>query len=207
MTTEEIVEYYAKLLIIQYREKEKAFDTIKAIVEPVIMDQLPVEVQDAFGIDTAVGVQLDVLGVYVGVDRNVYDFTGPITLDDSDFRTMVKIAIIKNGFGSSLADIQNLIWQFFEGGLLVFDFQDMRMGYFFDSTIGSLPLAEVFVKSGFLPKPMGVQLAALIYAPNIDNFFGCRTYELPPVNVHGFNTYIDYDEDAPWLSYHNAIIP
>lgn len=207
MTTQEIINYYANLLILQYKEKPKAYATIQALVTGVIMDQLPVAVQDAFNLDTAVGVQLDVLGKYAGVSRTVYDFTGPVTLDDDDFRTMIKIAIIKNGFGSSLAEIQQLIWQFFEGSLLVFDFQNMRMGYFFDSNIGSRPLAEVFVRSGFLPKPMGVQLAALIYSNNIGNFFGFRSYELGPFNMTGFNDYTNYDEDAPWLNYNNAIIP
>lgn len=206
MTDQELIDYYAKLLILQYREKPKAFATIQTLVTPVIMDQLPLAVQDAFDIDTAVGVQLDVLGKYAGVSRTAYDFTGPITLDDDDFRTMIKIAIIKNGFGSSLSDIQNLIWQFFEGALLVFDFKTMRMGYFFDSAIGSRPLAEVFVKSDFLPKPMGVQLSALIYSNNINSFFGFRTYDLPPFNVTGFNDYDNYDEAAPWLNYNNAII-
>ncbi len=207
MTTQEIVNYYANLLILQYHEKPKAFATIQTLVRPVIMDQLPVAVQNAFDVDTAVGVQLDVIGKYVGVSRTAYDFIGPITLDDADFRTMIKIGIIKNGFGSSLAEIQQLLFQFFEGALLVFDFQNMRMGYFFDSAIGSRPLAEVFVKSEFLPKPMGVQLAALIYAPNIDNLFGFRTYELPPFNTSPFNTYDDYSMDSPWLSYQNAVIP
>lgn len=207
MTTQEIIDYYANLLILQYHEKPKAFATIQALVKGVIMDQLPTAVQNAFDINTAEGVQLDVLGKYVGVSRTAYDFTGPITLDDDDFRTMIKIGIIKNGFGSSLAEIQELIWQFFEGSLLVFDFQNMRMGYFFDSSIGSRPLAEVFVRSNFLPKPMGVQLSALIYSNNITNFFGFRTYELPPFNVTGFNDYDDYHMDSPWLSYTNAIIP
>lgn len=207
MTTQEIIDYYANLLILQYHEKPKAFATIQALVKGIIMDQLPTAVQNAFDINTAEGVQLDVLGKYVGVSRTAYDFTGPITLDDDDFRTMIKIGIIKNGFGSSLAEIQELIWQFFDGSLLVFDFQNMRMGYFFDSAIGSRPLAEVFVRSNFLPKPMGVQLAALIYSNNITNFFGFRTYETPPFNATGFNDYDDYHLDSPWLSYTDAIIP
>lgn len=207
MTTNELIEYYANLLILQYREKPKAFATIEALVDPVIMDQLPIDVQNAFDIETAEGVQLDIIGKYVGVSRVAYDFTGPITLDDDDFRTTIKVAIVKNGFGSSLAEIQQLIWQFFEGSILVFDFQNMRMGYFFDSAVGSEQLAEVFVRSNFLPKPMGVQLAALIYSNNIDNFFGFQTYELGPYLVTGFNDYDDYNMNAPWLSYLNAIIP
>ena len=207
MTTQEIAEYYASLLILQYKEKTKAFATMVALTKPVAIDQLPVQVENAFNIETAEGVQLDVIGDYVGVSRTAFDFTGPIILDDDDFRTMIKVSIIKNGFGSSLAEIQSLIWQFFAGSLLVFDFQNMRMGYFFDSAVGSRPLAEVFVKSEFLPKPMGVQLAALIYSNNIGSFFGFRTYEVEAFNATGFNDYDDYTTDTPWLNYTDAVIP
>lgn len=206
MTTDELKKYYSGLLILQYLQKPKARATVEETVEPLFIDQLPVAVENAFEINTAEGVQLDVIGKYVGVNRTAFDFTGPITLDDDDFRTTIRFAIIKNTFGSSLYEIQELLWQFFEGSFLVFDFQNMRMGYFFDSAVGSRPLAEVFVRSNFLPKPMGVQLATLVYSNNITNFFGFQTYELPPFNVTGFNDYDDYSETSPWLNYTDAVI-
>lgn len=206
MTDDELKTYYANLLIIQYIGKSKARDTIKAQVEPIIMNQLPVTVQNSFNLETAAGVQLDVLGKYAGVSRNGYDFSGPITLDDSDFRSLIKLAIVKNGTGSSLADIQNLLFIFFPGSFLVFDYKNMHMSYIFDSAFGSRPLAEMFVRNGLLPKPMGVLLGALIYAPNITNFFGFRTYELPGFNVTGFNHYDGYTTDTPWLKYSDAIV-
>ena len=52
---------------------------------------------------------------------------------------------------------------------------------------------------------MGVELGALIYSANIDNFFGFRTYGIPGQNVHGFNSYTSYETNCPWLSYKNAI--
>ena len=204
-TTQEIIDYYADLLIIQYATKPKAYATIQLIIKNIIMDQLPDQVQNAFNIDDAVGVQLDILGKYAGVSRSVYSFTGPITLDDDDFRTMITVATIKNSFGSSLYEIQDLLNTFFPGTILVFDFRTMRMGYFFDSSVGSLELAEVFVKSGFLPKPMGVQLASLIYGDNIDSFFGYRTYDQAGFNNTPYNSYDDYQTDWPWLSYQNSI--
>lgn len=206
-STASLIAYYSDLLILQYRGKTKAPATIAALVKGVIMDQLPVQVQDAFGIDTAVGVQLDVLGKYAGVSRSTYDFSGAVTLDDDDFRTLIKVAIIKNNAGSSLYDIDTLLNGFFPGTLLAFDYANMHMDYLFSAEIGSMQLAEVFVKNGLLPKPMGVLLGALIYAPVIDEFFGFRTYEVPAALVNGFNTYSDYNEDWPWLSYDNAIIP
>lgn len=197
--------YYANLLILQYRSKPKAFATIRAVAKAAIINQIPLAVQDAFNLDTAIGVQLDVLGKYAGVTRNGYDFSGPVTLDDENFRQLIKIQIIQNSSGSSLADIDNLLEIFFENVIFVFDHKDMRMSYYIDSNEVSTELAEFFVMGGFLPRPMGVQLSAIIYAPVLDTFFGFRTYYAPAYNVSPFNTYADYEMDTPWLSYANAI--
>lgn len=207
MTDQELKDYYADLLILQYKGKPKAYATIQALAELEIRNQLPIQIQDAFGLETAFGVQLDIVGKYAGVSRNVYTFTQYIVLSDDDFRLLIKIKIIQNNSGSSLYDIQNLLHQFFPGSLIVFDYQNMHMDYFFDAAVGSQNLAEAFVANGLLPKPMGVELGALIYAFNIDSFFGFRTYELPGFNVDGFNFYDNYSLTIPWLSYVNAIVP
>lgn len=206
MTTQEIINSYADLLILQYNGKAKAYATIQAVVRQVIMDQLPLLVQAAYDVDSSVGVQLDVVGKYAGVTRVNRTFSGQVALDDDDFRLLINIKIIQNSSGSSLSDIQDLIAMFFPGSLRVFDYQNMRMDYLFESTIGSVELAEVFVRQGLLPKPMGVQLSPLIYVANIENIFSFRTYELPAVDASGYNTYEVYNEDAPWLTYENAII-
>lgn len=170
---------------------------------------LPLAVQDAynlFGDNIAQGTQLDVIGKYVGASRNGYTLTGPITLDDSDFLTIIQVAIIRNASGSSLSEIQNLLHTFFAGTILVFDFANMHMDYFFDSALGSRQLAEFFVVQNVLPKPMGVQLGSLIYSANITSFFGFRTYLIQPANITGFNSYSSYTTDTPWLSYADAIV-
>lgn len=207
MSVQDTINYYANLLVIQYRGQPNAYANVQTVVTPVIMDMLPVTVQNAFTIDSAIGVQLDVLGKYAGVTRSGYGFTGPITLDDDDFRQLIRIAIIQNNAGSSLATIDSLLQQFFPGTILVFDYANMQMDYYFKSSAGSQDLAELFVTQKLLPKPMGVQLGALIYAPIIDSFFGFRTYQLEGFNNSPFNSYSSYQSGRPWLSYQNAIVP
>ena len=165
---------------------------------------LPLSVQSAFNIDTAVGDQLDKLAKYVGVSRSVLAFSGQVTLNDNDLRILVKMKSIQNNSGSALADIQNLIFKYFAGALRVFDTQNMQMSYFFNSS-GSIQLAQVFVRQSLLPKPMGVQLSSLIYIPSVQNSFGFRTYDLPGFQVKGFNNYASYDSASPWLNYSNVI--
>ena len=60
--------YYSNLLILQYHNKPKAKATIEASVG-LLPDDLILEVINGFDIETAVGKQLDILGIYVGVDR------------------------------------------------------------------------------------------------------------------------------------------
>lgn len=209
MTDQQLIDYYASLLILQYLQQPKAFAHIQTLVTPVIMDQLILQVQDAFNLVPALGpvaegVQLDVLGKYVGVTRVGNTFTGPIVLDDTDFSILIQLAIFTNNAGSSLATIQQLISIFFPGQILVFDFKDMRLGYFL--SIGSKNLVEMIILQGKLPKPMAVQLSSVIYAPVINRFFGFQTYELPPVNNTPFNTYASYDMNSPWLTYADALV-
>lgn len=220
MTTLELIAYYSNLLIMQYKQKPKAYAMINAVVTPVVMPQtsftmpdeptLPVAVQNAYnlvGTDTALGVQLDIIGKYTGVSRTGNGLQGqPIDLDDTDFLSLIKFATILNSAASDLNTIQNLIAAFFSGNLFVFDFQNMHMGYMIDSSLGTANFAQMIVVQDLLPRPMGVQLASVIYAPHIENFFGFRTYFWSMYKNNGFNSYTDYNETYTWLSYTDALV-
>lgn len=65
----DIIEYYSNLLIIQYNQKPKAKATIEAFVNELLASGILFDIRDAFNIETAVGVQLDILGKYVDLDR------------------------------------------------------------------------------------------------------------------------------------------
>lgn len=170
---------------------------------------LPIAVQNAYnltGPSLAAGVQLDVIGKYTGVSRYGYGLQGQaIQLDDADFLSLIQFAILTNNAGSSLAVIQSLINQFFPGNLFVFDYRDMHMSYMIDSSIGTPNFAQMVVTSGLLPKPMGVQLATIVYAPDISHFFGFRTYLIDTANNTPFNSYTSYQTNRPWLSYKDAL--
>lgn len=64
-----IIDYYVNLIIIQYNNKPKARGTVDALVSSALAEGVVFDVQDGFNIDTAIGVQLDILGKYIGVDR------------------------------------------------------------------------------------------------------------------------------------------
>ncbi len=71
MTNDELIAYYVSTLIIQYANKTNAPLTVQEVVRLIIIYTLILSVQGGYDIDTAVGSQLDLIGKYVGVNRNV----------------------------------------------------------------------------------------------------------------------------------------
>jgi len=208
VTTEEIVSFYVGLLIIQYNQSESNKEFIRIMVRDYVMDQLPLQIQNAFDPATAVGVQLNTLGKYIGVSRSGYRTDGPITLNDSNYRILLQMGIIRNSNGSSLADIQAFLFEFFpDGEILVFDYANMRLSYLIDSDLGNQDLIQMLITQDLLPRPMGVQLASIVYKPDIKNFFGFRTYRAPGTYNRPFNTYADYNLDWPFLKYSDSFNP
>jgi len=72
MTSEEIVAYYKQLLIVQYAAKPKMAAAVSAFVAELVSDSISQTVRDGFALGTAVGVQLDVMGTYRGIVREIY---------------------------------------------------------------------------------------------------------------------------------------
>lgn len=218
-----LIAYYQSLLILQFLNLPKASGTVGALAQAGMIAQtdttqptLPLLLAQAFNISTiygstlAVGVQLDILAKYVGVSRNSTSFAGgAITLSDADLITLIQFGIINNANGSSLSQIQALIHQFFSGEVQVFDYANMYMSYLINSSLGSQNLIQALVNEGLLPAPMGVGVAAPIYAPStvINSFFAFRTYtQAAASNTSPANTYSSYHTTYPWLTYSYAVI-
>lgn len=73
MSLNDQLRYYADRLILQYRDKPKARAMLSIMAKQILVNGLPDLVNDAFCVDTAVGKQLDVIGKYVGLPRNIGD--------------------------------------------------------------------------------------------------------------------------------------
>lgn len=70
-TLRETCDYYCDLLLFQYRNAPRARATIAIYVKQALGDLLAVSLNEAFDLDQAVGPQLDILGKYIGVPRNI----------------------------------------------------------------------------------------------------------------------------------------
>lgn len=194
--------YYSNLLILQYHNKPKAKATIEATVG-LLPDDLILEVINGFDIETAVGKQLDILGIYVGVDR-FYDNEGTMeSLSDEDYRILVKLKAIANTSDLSHKSLDDALYQFFGNEVRMDSEGNMEMSYFVPR--GKTAIIQAAIQKEVLPRPMGVKVA---YINEYDKvFFGFRTYENPEESVYkaGFRTYEDPDKVGEMLTYNKVI--
>lgn len=70
----DLKDYYSNLLIVQYHEKPKAVAEMQLGSSTFAGDWVMGEIPDIVDVDTAVGVQLDLIGKIVGVPRVVQGF-------------------------------------------------------------------------------------------------------------------------------------
>lgn len=96
MIDPDILQFYADLLIVQYKDNPKASAMIKLLVNQATCDGLAQDEAEAFNLETAIGAQLDILGRIVGVPRNVQGLV--IGRDFYNFTTYASGA--SNGFAS-----------------------------------------------------------------------------------------------------------
>jgi hypothetical protein len=66
-----LTEYYTDLLVFQYKGKPKARATVEAIIKVLLASGVYTAVQSGFGLTSAIGKQLDTVGKYIGVGRNI----------------------------------------------------------------------------------------------------------------------------------------
>jgi len=149
---------YLNLLTSQYRDKTKINQAVDLLVDPLVrLQELLASLPDEFDVDQAVGVQLDAVGEWVGISRDIdvpiTDFyfewdgtaaegwdagtwaddtvtgTTTVSLTDDSYRLAIKLRIASNKSDGSLQGIYDIIEETFDGDLIVLikDNQDMSV--------------------------------------------------------------------------------
>lgn len=145
-----------------------------------------------FDINTAVGQQLDILGVILGRSRRL-PFSlaggyGPAVLEDDMYRMLLKAKIAWNFWDGSLLGLKD-IWAavFPDTDLLYFDKQDMSIDVVIAGMFSELERQLIF--NGYiLPKPEGVRMNIRV----IEN-------DGIPIFAYGYDTPILSGYTAVWL--------
>jgi hypothetical protein len=189
------LEVYTSLVTSEHNRKPNFMATLEAStsLEVLIQDVLAT-INHQFDVDSAVGIQLDILGVWVGISRIIntplsgiyfewnnasvgWSFgiwkgvfsptTGLTSLPDDSYRTLIKAKIAANAWHGNIPDAY-AIWQtLFTGTIIMIqDNQDMTMVI----GVAGQPLdvlTQALLVGGYIPlKPEGVRIA--YYALPVD---------------------------------------
>lgn len=193
--------YLARLIIIQYRNKPKAKQTVE-LLGSILPFELMFMVRDGFNLETAVGKQLDILGKYIGVDRNYFTEDNVASkLTDDEFRFILKFKCICNNTDMSHASIDNSLYDFFQNTIRASSDGGMQMTYFIPKDLNNVLIASI--QKDILPRPMGV---GLNYIRTDNLYFGFVTYENQEASVYrtGFRTYNEEDKPGEFLTYYKV---
>ena len=186
---------YLALITSEHRNKPKFVATVSASVSPFaklqeVLRSLPKE----FDIETAVGVQLDAVGVWIGRSRYVgepisgvymeWDGTaavgweggvwkgpfdpseGIVNLPDDSYRLLLKAKIAANNWDGTIPGAYAVWEQIFTGSYIIMeDLQDMTMAI----GVSGIPLSALdteLLERGYLPlKPAGVRIRDYAVVP------------------------------------------
>jgi hypothetical protein len=192
MTTQE----YADLITSEHRNKPRFVATVEMSVSPFakiqeVLRSLPEE----FDIDTATGVQLDTIGIWVGRSRYIgtpitgvyfewdnvntalgweggiwkdpFDpAEGLTTLPDDSYRLLLKAKIAANYWDGTIPGAYAIWENIFTGSYLIIeDLQDMTMAI----GVSGMPMSTLdtqLLERGYLPiKPAGVRIRDYAVVP------------------------------------------
>lgn len=202
--SDNLQEYYADLLILQYKTLPKARETIKALVKEAVADGILLDVINGFNLDSAVGVQLDTLGKYIGLNRQVKVNIGDTDtniLTDEQYRLLLKLKLISNTNFSSTSQIRAALYELFPNDIRLFDNRTMLYEYEL-STLWN-DLVNVIIAEQLLPLPMGIGYNITV-VPDLLELYGYYGYDGLNDNPNGYSSYTDGFK-GKYLSYGDRV--
>lgn len=190
-TSQEFQNYYADLLILQYKTQPKARATIQALIKELYGSGSLLQMVNGFDIDTAVGKQLDIIGKYIGLGRqvkvNIGDSDTNILTDDQ-YRILLKLKLIQNTNFSSTSQIRTALYELFPNDIRLFDPRTMVYEYQLSTLFNDL--VNVIIAEELLPLPMGIG-ANINVVPDLLAIYGFYGYDGLNDNPNGFSSYTD----------------
>lgn len=188
---------YLNYITSQHRSQPRFAAVVEALTSPLLdgMAMLRAMVE-AFDLDQASGAQLDAIGLWVGVSRTVplpltgvyfewdgaasvgwdngfwkgeFDpATGPVVMDDANYRTMIRAKIAANFWDGTFERLyETWVFVFGEDVIEVLDNQDMSLTVVYDDLALSTVEIALLLGGAYPLKPMGVKMnfVALSGAP------------------------------------------
>jgi hypothetical protein len=123
------------------------------------VSQCLVKMDTALDLDSAAGVQLDMLGAVVGAERTVrFQPSGGVSpvLDDTTYRIYIKAKIAQNSWDGTRGSLYAIWQQLFPGGqIILIDNQNMTVSITLKGTFTSI-LKDLITNGYVIPRSQGV---------------------------------------------------
>jgi len=165
------VSIYQALITSEHNQQPNFMAFVAAICQPSVDLQNQLEkLPSLFDVDLAVGDQLDKIGDWVGVSRDLnQEIMGVSQLPDAEYRILVKLFIAMNAWDGTIPGIYS-IWNtvFSAQGyqILVQDNQDMSMLVVFLNPPTDILILAILTQGYFLLVPAGVLIVGF-YEPSL----------------------------------------
>ena len=149
--------YYLSLITSQYKGSANFLGWLQSILQVVCDIRACINsMQAAFDIDTAIGVQLDILGQIIGVGRVVNfqpsNSVSPI-LDDATYRILLKATIAQNQWNGQIGSLYSIWNNLFPGGTILFiDNQNMTATITLAGAFTSI-IQDLILNGLIVPRP------------------------------------------------------
>lgn len=203
--------YYTSLIPSWNASRPNFYEMVSKVVEPTVNAVAGLyKVRDSFNLSTAIGVQLDQVGEWIGRARdivipleNVYfswnivglgwqegywkgpgdPSVGIVTLDDVTYRALLKAKAKANLWDGRTTTLPEIYNELTGGGTFIIDNQDMSMVVCV-AGVYLTPVVEKLLVNGYVTaKPMGVRINYIV-SPAPEPLFG---FNLDNDFVAGFN--------------------
>lgn len=186
---------YLALITSEHIGKPKFIAGLASVLQPIADLQVTYgAISSAFDLDTAVGTQLDAIGLWVGVSRNLvvplsnvwfsWDTTGlgwdqaswydpnqptseTVTLPDDAFRTLIRAKIVNNSWNGSIPvaySVWNTLFASTGWTIDIHDNQDMTMSFVLRGPAPDAITLALLTGGLFELRPAGVS-ASYSYSP------------------------------------------
>ena len=187
-----ITDQYVALITSEHADKPDFVAVIRALTEGLAqVNELSAVLPQYFNLDVAVGVQLDAVGLWIGLSRtlsiplpgvyfswdttelvgwesgswqSIYDSSaGLITLPDDSYRSLLRAKIAANNWDGTIPGAQAVYLAIFNGDVQVIIQDNQDMSYILGFVGAPLnAIDQALLSHGYLPlKPAGVRIAAI----------------------------------------------
>ena len=155
------ISYYLNLLTSEYRMAPNLNANLASSLQ-LFEDVMTCNVgmTEAFDLDYAAGVQLDILGSIAGVSRTVsFQPSGAVSpiLDDTTYRLVIKATIANNQWQGTQDELYVIWKELFSGGtIVIFDNQNMTCTITLTGVFSSI-IKDLIVNGYIIPRPEAVE--------------------------------------------------